>query len=98
MTTCKSRVGWPRSLFDKASWGYCEVMGKADIIDALPQLSLADRSEILSQLLQLEAAERGAQPAAEEKQLLDRELEDYRAAPDPGTPWKDAEARLRRAQ
>ena len=73
-------------------------MGKADIIDALPELSLADRSEILSRLLQLEAAERGAQPSAEEKQLLDRELEDYQTASEPGIPWKDVEARLRRKQ
>ena len=72
-------------------------MGKADIIDALPELSLADRSEILSRLLQLEAAERGA-PSAEETQLLDRELEDYQTASEPGTPWKDVEARLRRKQ
>jgi hypothetical protein len=73
-------------------------MGKADILDALPQLSLADRSEILSQLLQLEAAEAGRQPSEEEKLLLDRELEDYASDPQAQSLWKDAEARLRRSQ
>jgi hypothetical protein len=73
-------------------------MGKADIIDALPQLSLADRSEILSRLLQLEAAEPGREPSAEEKALLDSELESYRSDPEARTPSKDAERRLRRSQ
>jgi hypothetical protein len=31
-------------------------MGKAEIIDALSQLSLAERSEVLARLVQLEAA------------------------------------------
>ena len=73
-------------------------MGKAEIIDALPQLSPADRAEILSRLLQLEAAEPGREPSAEEKALLDAELESYRSEPEAATPWKDAEARLRRPQ
>ena len=73
-------------------------MGKADIIDALAQLSLADRSAILSRLLQLEAAEVGRAPSAEEKRLLDAELEDYRSKPDAQSPWRDVEGRLRRSQ
>jgi len=89
-----------RSL-ELSRFGACAIltfMGKADIIDALPQLSLADRSEILSRLLQLEAAEPGQKPSAEEKALLDSELESYRSDPESRTPWKDAEARLRRPQ
>jgi len=73
-------------------------MGKADIMNALPELSLADRAEILSRLLQLEAAEEGRAPSPEEKELLDRELEDYRATSGSSVPWKEAEARLRRKQ
>jgi hypothetical protein len=73
-------------------------MGKADIMDALPLLSLADRAEVLSRLLQLEAAERGREPSSEEKELLDRELEDYRAASGSPARWKDVEASLRRPQ
>lgn len=72
-------------------------MGKADIIDSLSELSLADRSEILTRLLELEAAE-SQQPSASEKQLLDDELERHRADPMPGTPWEVVERRLRRTQ
>jgi len=71
-------------------------MGKADILDAVSDLSLADRSEILARLLQLEAADDLRGPSASERQLLDEELEDYRANPEPGSPWKAVEARLRR--
>jgi len=71
-------------------------MGKADILDAVSDLSLADRSEILARLLQLEAADDQSGPSASERQLLDEELDDYRANPDAGSPWKAVEARLRR--
>jgi hypothetical protein len=73
-------------------------MGKADIIDALSELSLADRSEILSRLVQLEAAEDQQGVSASEKALLDQELEDYRGNAEPGSPWTIVEARLRRKQ
>lgn len=69
-------------------------MGKADIIDALPELSLADRSEILTRLLELEAEE----ASTSEKQLLDDELEKHRANPAAGTPWEAVERHLRRTQ
>jgi putative addiction module component (TIGR02574 family) len=72
-------------------------MGKAEIIDALSQLSLAERSEVLARLVQLEAAEDQG-PSAAERDLLDSELEDYRASPAPGSPWESVEARLRRRQ
>jgi hypothetical protein len=64
-------------------------------------LSVADfcaKLKILSRLLQLEAAEEGRTPSPEEQELLDRELEDYRATSGSAVPWKDAEARLRRKQ
>lgn len=70
-------------------------MGKADILDAVSDLSLAIRSEILARLLELEAADDSWGPSASERQLLDEELED-RTEPEPGSPWKAAEARLRR--
>ena len=34
-------------------------------------------------------------PAAEEKALLDRELEEYQSNPGAGSTWKEVEARLR---
>lgn len=71
-------------------------MGKADILDAVSDLSLADRSEILARLLQLEAADDQRGPSPSERQLLDEELADYRANPDAGSTWKVVEARLRR--
>ena len=37
----------------------------------------------------------GRAPTAEEKALLDRELEEYRKNPDAGSSWDEVEARLR---
>lgn len=76
---------------------YPRRMGKAEIIDALSRLSLAERSEILARLVQLEAAEDQG-PMATEQELLDAEIEDYRADPTAGAPWNAVEARLRRRQ
>ena len=72
-------------------------MSKSEILAALPKLSSQDRAEILQQLWSLEEEEAVRKgPSSEEKQLLDRELADYEKSNDPGTPWKVAEARLRR--
>jgi putative addiction module component (TIGR02574 family) len=37
------------------------------------------------------------QPTAEEKELLDRELEEYRRNPKSGSSWEEVKARLRSA-
>jgi hypothetical protein len=93
----KGRSSLPaRRLVRSTRVSYSLQMGKADILDAVSDLSLADRSEILARLLQLEAADDLRGPSASERQLLDEELEDYRANPEPGSPWKVVEARLRR--
>lgn len=71
-------------------------MSKADILAELPKLTADDRSEIFDQLWSLEeqaAMQRG--PSAEEKALLDSELADYAANPNPGSPWAEVQARLR---
>ena len=36
-----------------------------------------------------------SKPTAEEKALLDRELEEYRQNPEAGSTWNEVEARLR---
>lgn len=74
-------------------------MSKSEILAALPGLSPDERAEILDQLWRLEeddALRRGASP--QEKELLDQELADYENNPDAVTPWKVAEARLRKRQ
>jgi putative addiction module component (TIGR02574 family) len=40
----------------------------------------------------------GSEPSAEEKALLDRELEAYRANPMAGSSWSEVEARLRKSR
>lgn len=70
-------------------------MSKAEILDELPRLSAADRTEVLARLWALEEA---AEPTEAEKALLDRAQSDYDADPTPGTPWREVEARLRRRE
>ena len=73
-------------------------MSKSDILEELPKLGEGDRREILERIWEMEEADllRGAQPGAEEKSLLDRELEEYQANPNAGAEWKEVEPRLRR--
>ena len=93
----ESQVSMPAiRLVCRPNVSYCSEMGKADSLDAVSELSLADRSEILARLLQLEAADDLRGPSASERQLLDEELEDYRANPEAGAAWKAVENRLRR--
>lgn len=71
-------------------------MSKSDILAELPNLTSADRSEILDQLWTLEEQEalrRG--PTPEEKSLLDAEMLDYAANPKAGSSWAEVQARLR---
>jgi hypothetical protein len=72
-------------------------MSKAEIISELPKLGLAERREIFERICELEDQDllNGDQPAAEEKALLDRELEEYRKNPEAGSTWPEVEARLR---
>ncbi|MGA2751305.1 MAG: addiction module protein [Verrucomicrobiota bacterium] len=73
-------------------------MSKSEILEELPKLAHGDRREILERILDMEEADLlgGAQPDADEKSLLDRELEEYQANPNAGAEWKEVEARLRR--
>jgi putative addiction module component (TIGR02574 family) len=73
-------------------------MSKSDILHELPKLALEERREIFERICELEESDllQGGEPWAEEKALLDRELEDYTRAPGPGSPWHEVEARIRR--
>ena len=73
-------------------------MSKAEILLELPKLELADRREIFERICDMEERDllNGSLPTAEEKALLDRELEAYRQNPEAGSPWAEVKARLRK--
>ena len=73
-------------------------MSKSEILQELPKLTLEERREILDRICELEENDllKGGEPTADEKALLDRELEDYRQAPSAGSPWHEVEARIRK--
>jgi len=73
-------------------------MSKADILLELPKLELEDRREIFERICDIEEREllNGSLPTAEEKSLLDRELEEYKLNPDAGSTWAEVKARLRK--
>jgi hypothetical protein len=73
-------------------------MSKSDILGELPNLGRGERREILERIWEMEEAEllAGGQPDADEKVLLDRELEEYQANPNAGAEWKEVQSRLRR--
>lgn len=74
-------------------------MSKMEILAELPRLGLEDRREIFERIGELEEGEllNGGNPTAEEKALLDRELEEYRQNPEAGSTWKEVEARIRKS-
>jgi hypothetical protein len=72
-------------------------MSKSEILEQLPNLERGDRREILERIWEMEENDlvRGAQPDADEKSLLDRELAEYKANPKAGSEWNEVESRLR---
>ncbi len=74
-------------------------MSKAEILAELPKLKLAERREIFDRICEIEEMEllHGSEPTAEEKELLDRELEDYRNDPRSGSTWEEVKARVRKS-
>jgi hypothetical protein len=73
-------------------------MSKAEILHELPKLGLHERREIFERIGELEEQDllKGEQPTAEEKALLDRELEEFQKNPQAGSTWAEVEARLRK--
>jgi putative addiction module component (TIGR02574 family) len=73
-------------------------MSKAEILLELPKLQLEERREIFERICDIEERDllNGGQPTAEEKALLDHELEEYRSNPQAGSTWAEVKARLRK--
>ena len=75
-------------------------MSKSEILEELPKLRADERREIFERICEMEelALLSGSEPSAEEKAMLDRELEEYRANPEAGSSWGEVEARLRKTR
>jgi putative addiction module component (TIGR02574 family) len=75
-------------------------MSKREILEELPNLKADERREIFERICEMEEIDllNGSAPSAEEKALLDRELEAYRANPTAGSSWSEVEARLRKSR
>ena len=73
-------------------------MSKAEILNELPKLGLRERREIFERIGEMEEQDllKGGEPTAEEKALLDRELEEFRKNPQAGSTWEEVETRLRK--
>jgi putative addiction module component (TIGR02574 family) len=71
-------------------------MSKLEILEELPKLQARDRREIFERICEIEENDLLAEPSAEEKALLDRELEDYQKNYEAGSSWNEVEARLRK--
>jgi hypothetical protein len=71
-------------------------MSKEQILAELPRLGRTDRREVWERLCQLEERDllQGAEPTAEEKSMLDLELEEYQSSRDAGSSWEEVERRL----
>ena len=73
-------------------------MSKMEILAELPKLELADRREIFDRICEIEEHDLLTGVAtAEEKAMLDRELEEYRKNPEAGSSWNEVEARIRKS-
>jgi putative addiction module component (TIGR02574 family) len=74
-------------------------MSKSEILAELPKLELADRREIFDRICEIEEHDLlcSGGATAEEKTLLDRELEEYRRNPEAGSTWNEVESRIRKS-
>ena len=74
------------------------VMLKRDILEALSELTMAERQEVRLRLARLDGEEwkDAVDPLTDvEKALLDARLAAYERDPDVGHSWEDVEARIR---
>ena len=73
-------------------------MSKTEILNELPKLALGELREIFERIGELEEQDllKGGEPTAEEKALLDRELEEFHQSPQGGATWAEVETRLRK--
>ncbi|HEY4416412.1 MAG TPA: hypothetical protein VGO57_12035 [Verrucomicrobiae bacterium] len=73
-------------------------MSQAEILGELPKLDARARREIFDRLCEIEEQDLLVRPDTEEKNLLDRELVDFRKNPEAGSSWPEVESRLRRSR
>ena len=75
-------------------------MSKMEILAELPRLEVADRREILDRIWEMEENDLlkgGGGATAEEKAVLDRELEEYHRNSGAGSTWNEVESRIRKS-
>jgi putative addiction module component (TIGR02574 family) len=73
-------------------------VSKTKILEQLPKLDSVELREIRDRIWQIEEEELlsgRAKPSDEEKELLDRELEDYSRDPNAGSSWEEVKSRLK---
>lgn len=72
-------------------------MSKADILAELPKLAFEERREIFERICEIEemALINGA-ATPDEKNLLDRELEEFKRDPESGSSWEEVDKRVRK--
>ena len=73
-------------------------MSKAEILELLPKLDAADRAEIMDALHVLNVQDAGAAPelTQAEKEMLDRDWEEYQKNPGAFSTWEEVKERLMR--
>jgi hypothetical protein len=72
-------------------------MSHAQILSELPRLTAAERAELFRRLCELQDEDllHGLGPTESEKRLLDTELSEFERDQNPGSPWREAMARVR---
>jgi hypothetical protein len=73
-------------------------MSKKEILAELPKLDLESRREIFARIGELEEQDllRGGGPTDAEKELLDREHDEFQKNPEAGSSWPEVVARIRK--
>ena len=72
-------------------------MSKSEILAELPKLNLEDRRAIFDRLCEMEERDVLTGVATpEEKDLLDREWEEYKRNPKAGSTWEEVQVRIRK--
>jgi putative addiction module component (TIGR02574 family) len=70
-------------------------MSKSDILAELPKLNLEDRRDIFDRLCEMEERDLITGVATpEEKELLDREWEEFKQNPEAGSTWDEVKSRI----
>jgi hypothetical protein len=75
-------------------------MSKSEIIEELPRLTVADRSQLFARLAELHEADLLAVggPTPAERQLLDEALAEFERDANPGEPWRKVFQQIRAAR